>query len=267
MVSKVWPKDPAERMLDDALAYLRGETTIKRNLTTLANPIAQTVAFPREDTSYKDMLRRIADKPAAKFLGDMTPLDAALWEHFNSTSLLKDKMRRWQNRRFVEERSVLAHEETLDALHAWQQSVRQTRVEEMQHAVQRKIRLASEEAAAQTQKIADSNVRVLEKRAAIAIKSNVDVDERLDGVRARAAKIAFFRQWLTDVQHAMNEKKLIDRNEVLQLKLSELNLLLAAHESAVAYGTKPQILTYSGALDSGTSGYRLNPLNPYKKSS
>ncbi len=264
MVPKIWPKDPVERLLEEAIAYLKGEPLLKRNLTNLAQPIAEAVAFPRQDTAYNDMLRRLGEKPAAKYLGDLSPLDATLWEHFQTTSLFKDKVRRWQNRRMAEDRSVLAHEETLDALHAWQQQVRQAHIEETQKTVRQKIRIASEETAQQTQKIADSNTRVLERRALNAYKGNADVDEHLDGVRARAANIAFFRQWIVDVQHTVNEKKLLDRNERLQLKLNELNLLVAAHESAVAYGTKPQLVSPASPFEVSPH-YRIQPLNPYKK--
>lgn len=264
-MTKVLPKDAVERLLDEALAYLRAENTLKRNLTTLAQPIAKSVKVPQSDSTYTDMVRRMGEKPAAKFLAEMTPMDAALWEHFQATSLLKEKIRRWQTRRHMEERSVLTHERTLDALRAWQHAVRQAHIEQSQKAVLEKIRVAAEEAHEQSRTIMASNRKVLEQRAAQAYKSNIAFDERLDGVRARAANIALFRQWLEDVQRAANEDKLLDRNEKLQVKLQELNLLVAAHESALAYGTKPHVIPGPRlGLDTGPT-YRLQALNPYKR--
>lgn len=264
-MTKVWPKEPIERMLDEILTYLRGEPALKRNLTTLAQPIAESVQFPKHNMAYQEVVRRMGEKPAAKFLANMSPLDAALWEHFQSASLLKDKIKRWQTRRTLEDQAILHHEKTLDALHAWQQDVRQARIENAQRAVTRRMHLAAEHTYEQSQKIGDSNKKIIQQRAVDAYKANSLLDERFDGVRARAANIAFFRQWLEDVRRSAIDDQLMERNSQLHLKLHELNLLVAAHESALAYGAKPQLNPTSRLSLDPEPTYHLQALNPYKR--
>src|SRR5690606_10632682 len=109
--------------------------------------------------------------------------------------------RRWQNRRAAEDQAVLKHKETLEALAMWQHSLRQMRLAEGRQKVAEKLRIASVNAQEQTMRILEANSHELTQRVKATTKQKVNLQERLDRAENRKEAVAFFRQWLNDVQH------------------------------------------------------------------